>query len=106
MMATREAPVERLYLPEDLAPGAPRLHVMRNGAGWELRDDAGLVLSKHPTQGDAVDAALERSRVRFSEILVRGSTGRVEWLVGQDPLTQELSRILRAQYPPAPGAAA
>jgi hypothetical protein len=104
-MATREPPVERLYLPEDLDPGAPCLHVMRNGSGWEVRDDDGSLLSKHPSQGDAVDAALERSKVRFNEILVRGSTGRVEWLVGQDPLTQELTRILRSQYPAVEGSA-
>jgi hypothetical protein len=97
-MATREPPIELFYDPADLDPEAPRLRVSRNGEGWELRGDDGVLLSKHPTQGDAIDAALERSGVRFSEILVRGSTGRAEWLVGQDPLTQDLSRILRSQF--------
>lgn len=93
-MATREPPVELFYDPEDLDPQAPRLRVSRNGEGWELRDDDEVLLSKHPSQRDAIDAALERSSVRFSEILVRGSTGRAEWLVGQDPLTRELHRVL------------
>ena len=90
-MATREPPVELFYDPADLDPKAPRLYVWRNGNTWELQDEAGAVLSTHPTQDDAIDAALERSRVCFSEILVRGSTGRMEWLVDQNP---ELLRII------------
>jgi hypothetical protein len=103
-MATREPPVELFYDPADLDPDAPRLRVSRNGEGWELRDDDGVLLSKHPSQSDAIHAALERSSMRFSEILVRGSTGRAEWLVGQDPLTQDLSRILRSQFGTQPEA--
>jgi hypothetical protein len=103
-MATREPPVELFYDPADLDPNAPRLRVVRNGVGWELRDEAGVLLSTHPTQADAIDAALERSAVRFSEILVRGSTGATEWVVGQDALTQQLSRLLRDQYSPENGA--
>jgi hypothetical protein len=102
-MATHAPPVERFYDPADLDPSAPRLRVMRNGAGWELQDDGGMLLSAHPSQGDAIDAALERSKVRFSEILVRNSTGRTEWRVAQDELTQELSRLLRQQYPQGAG---
>ena len=81
----REPPVELFYDPADLDPTAPRLRVTRNGVGWELRDDAGMLLSTHPTQDDAIDAALDRSRSRFSEILARGSTGRIEWRISQDP---------------------
>ena len=93
-MATREPPVELFYSPDDLDPEAPRLRVTRNGEGWELRDDGGTLLSKHSTQVDAIDAALERSTLRFSEILVRGSTGRAEWVVNQDPRWLKLTRAL------------
>lgn len=82
-MATHEPSVERLYDPEELRPGAPRLYVWRNDNDWQLLDEEGTVLSIHPSQADAIDAALVRSRVRYTEILVRGSTGRVEWLVHQ-----------------------
>ena len=87
----REPPEERFYDPADLDPDAPRLYVLRNGDAWELQDEAGDVLSTHPTQRDALDAARCRSARCFSEILVRGSTGRVEWQLDQDP---ELRRIL------------
>jgi hypothetical protein len=90
-MATREPPVELFYDPEDLDPAAPRLFVWRNGDTWELLDEDDVVLSTHPTQRAAIDAARTRSRLRFSEILVRGRTGRVEWQLEQDP---ELRRIL------------
>lgn len=84
-MAKREPPVTLYYDPADLDPEAPRLRVTRNGVGWELRDEAGTLLGTHPTQSAAIDAGLERSKARFSEILVRGSTGRAEWVVDQDP---------------------
>lgn len=84
-MATRETPVERFYDPADLVPGAPRLYVRRNGTRWELRDDAGELLSTHATDELAIDAALERSRRSYCEILVRGASGRTEWLIDQDP---------------------
>jgi hypothetical protein len=92
-MATRKPALELFYDPADLAPGAPRLYVRRSGERWELRDEEGRVLGMHPEQGDAIEDALERSAVCFSEILVRGSTGRVEWLVDQD------SEILKATEP-------
>lgn len=98
-MATHAPPIERFYDPAELDPAAPRLRVMRNGAGWELQEDGGMLVSIHPSQGDAIDAALERSKVRFSEILVRNSTGRTEWRVAQDALTQALARWIREQYP-------
>jgi hypothetical protein len=102
-MAKREPAVELFYDPEELDADAPRLRVTRNGEGWELRGDDGMLLSKHPSQSNAIDAALERSKLRFSEILVRGSTGRAEWVVGQDALTQDLARVLRSQYPTQSG---
>jgi hypothetical protein len=85
IMATREPSVELFYDPAELAPGAPRLHVLRNGDTWELQDEEGAILSTHPTQNDAIEAARRRSEVRFSEILVRGSTGRIEWQFDQNP---------------------
>jgi hypothetical protein len=94
-MATREPPVELFYDPADLDPTAPRLRVMRNGVGWELWDaDGGVLLGRHPSQADAIEAALERSKVRFSEILVRGSNGRLEWLADQEPASMRLTRLL------------
>jgi hypothetical protein len=90
-MATREPPVELYYDPADLDSEAPRLYVRRGGEAWALEDEAGTLLSTHRTQDDAIDAALERSAQRFSEILVRGSTGRMEWLIDQNP---ELLRVV------------
>jgi hypothetical protein len=43
---------------------------------------------------DAIEAGLERSAVRFSEILVRGRNGRGEWVVDQDPDRMETWRLL------------
>jgi hypothetical protein len=97
-MATRESSIDLYYDPEDLDPDAPRLRVTRNGKGWELRAGEGDLLSKHPSQAEAIDAALERSKARFSEILVRGSTGRAEWVVNQDPKWLKLTRALN-QHP-------
>lgn len=93
-MATRKTPVELFYDPEDLDPQAPRLCVTRNGEGWELRANEGDLLSKHSSQAEAIDAGLERSKARFSEILVRGSTGRAEWVVNQNPEWLKLARAV------------
>ena len=91
-MAKREPSVELFYDPAELDPAAPRLHIRKHGGTWELRDDRGVLLSTHPSQGRAVDAALRRSRARFSEILVRGSNGRAEWAVNQDPKWLKLGK--------------
>lgn len=93
-MATREPPVERYYDPADLDPDAPRLYISKNGSGWELRDEDGALLSAHAILPEALDAAGERSTVRFSEIIVRGATGRVEWFVQQNPECVEIARVL------------
>lgn len=90
-MATREPPVERFYDPDKLDPDAPRLYVWRNGDTWELLDETHTVLSTHADQRDAIDAALDRSQVQFSEILARGSTGRIEWRIDQNPALLELT---------------
>jgi hypothetical protein len=97
-MATREPPVELFYDLENLRPGAPRLYVWRNDNEWELLDQDGVVLSTHPSQNYAIDAARERSRAQFSEILVRGSTGRVEWRLDQDPGIAKITDRLRARH--------
>ena len=94
-MATRAPPVERLYLPEDLATGAPRLYVWRDGEAWRLEDEDGTLLSTHSTQSGAIDAVMERSKVQFSDILVRGDTGEVEWLVNQDPAWERLRQCCK-----------
>lgn len=84
-MAKRKAPPEPLYAPEDLDPNAPRLYISRNGAGWELRSEERALLGVHESQSRAIDAAREISKVRFTEILVEGSTGRYIWQLDQDP---------------------
>jgi hypothetical protein len=94
-MATREPPVERFYSPEDLDPTAPRLYVWRNGGAWELQDEGGMVLSTHATQRDALEEAHERSAVRFCEILARGSTGRIEWRIDQNPAMRKATEYWR-----------
>ena len=95
-MATREPPVELYYDPADLDPNAPRLHVRKNCSGWELRDGGGELLSGHAELPDAIDAALERSKVRFSEILVRGASSSSEWSVSRNPEMVELAQVLNA----------
>lgn len=95
-MATREPPVELYYEPADLDPEAPRLYIGKNGSGWELRDDGGELLSGHAQLPDAIDAALERSKVRFSEILVRGASSSIEWSVSRNPEMVGLEQVLNA----------
>lgn len=93
-MATREPPVELYYDPADLDPEAPRLYISKNGSGWELRDGEGALLSGHAILPEALDAAEARSNVRFSEVIVRGASGRVEWSVRQNPECVEIARVL------------
>ena len=93
-MATREPPIELYYDPADLDPDAPRLHVSKRGGVWELRDGGGTRLSSHAKLPAAIDAALERSNVRFSEIIVRGANGGIEWSVHHNPECVEIARAL------------
>lgn len=97
-MATREAPVELAYDPAELDPGAPRLYVRRNGTAWRLLDADGAVVSTHPSQAHAIQAARRRSRTRFSEILVRGPTDDLEWRLDQDPEIAEIIDRLRGRH--------
>ncbi|HEX8317623.1 DUF2188 domain-containing protein [Longimicrobium sp.] len=84
-MAKRKAPPEPLFDEADLDPNAPRLYISRNGVGWELRSAEGALVGVHDSQSTAIDAAREISKVRFSEILVEGSTGRFVWQLDQRP---------------------
>lgn len=93
-MATREPPVELYYDPADLDPDAPRLHLSKRDGVWELRDGGGTRLSSHANLPGAIDAALERSNVRFSEIIVQGATGGIEWSVHDNPDCVEIARAL------------
>jgi hypothetical protein len=95
-MATREPPVELYYDPADLDPEAPRLYIGKNGSGWELRDEEGALLSAHAILPEALDAAGERSKVRFSEIIVRGASSSIEWSVSRNPEMVEFARVLNA----------
>ncbi|HEV3051577.1 MAG TPA: hypothetical protein VGX50_14830 [Longimicrobium sp.] len=90
----RNPPVELFYDPADLDPDAPRLRIGKGDGRWQLRDDDGALLSCHTTLPDALDAAAERSNVRFSEILVREATGRQEWSYHHNPDWMELIRLL------------
>jgi hypothetical protein len=98
MMATREASVELFYDPGELTPGAPRLYIRRSGSVWDIRDEDGGILSTHPSQNHAIDEARTRSRQRFCEILVRGSTGELEWRLDQDPEVAEIVDRLRGRH--------
>ncbi|HEU0302756.1 MAG TPA: hypothetical protein VFR37_25060 [Longimicrobium sp.] len=98
-MATREPSVELFYDPEDLDPEASRLRIGKSNGRWELRDDGGALLSSHAILPEALDAALERSEVCFSEIVVRGSSGGIEWAVSQNPEMVELARLLNDTAP-------
>lgn len=97
-MATREPPAELFYDPQELAPGAPRLYVWRNGFSWELQDEEGVLLGTHPSQTHAIEAARRLSKQRFSEILVRGSTGELEWRLDQDPAVAEIIDRFRERH--------
>jgi hypothetical protein len=101
-MATREPPAELFYDPAQLDPDAPRLHIRKRDDAWELRDANGALLSRGMLLPDVLDAALERSSVCFSEIIVQGAGGGIEWSVHQNPEYVELARVLareRATWP-------
>lgn len=93
-MATRNRKVELFYDPAELDSDAPRLHIRKDDGAWELWDDAGVLLGRHALLPAALDAALERSKVHFSEILVRTASGKHEWSVRHNPDWVELARIL------------
>lgn len=93
-MATREASVELFYDPADLDPEAPRLRIGKRDGRWEVRAGGGTLLSYHLTLPDAIDAAVERSNLCFSEILVREASGRQEWSVHHNQEWMELIRLL------------
>jgi hypothetical protein len=90
----RAASVDLFYDPADLDPDAPRLCISKTHGLWELRDNEGTVLSCHSSLPDAIDAGVERSRLCFSEILFRGSTGGEEWSVRHNPDWVALARAL------------
>lgn len=93
-MATREPSVELFYDPAELDPHAPRLHIRKDDGVWVLRDAAGSVLSSHAKLPDAIDAAEERSRMCFCEILVRGAVTPTEWSVRLNPAMAALARVM------------
>ena len=86
--------VDLFYDPAELASDAPRLHIRKDGGLWNLRDADGSLLSSHVKLPDAIDAAEERSRVCFCEILVRGAISPIEWSVRLNPGMAELARVL------------
>ena len=93
-MTKRNPPVELFYEPEELDPDAPRLRIAKKRGVWELRNEQGELLSRYPLLPEAIDAALERSKARFSEILVMAATGRFEWSVRHSPEFVELARAV------------
>lgn len=90
----REPPVKLYYDVRELDPDAPRLRISKSAGVWELRDDKGALLGSHLRLPDAVDAALERSEVCFSEILVMGANGRFEWSVRHNPELLEIAKVV------------
>lgn len=105
-MAKREPAVELFYDPAELNPDVPRLRIGKRAGCWEVRADGGALLSSNATLPDALDDAMDRARTCSSEIIVRGSSGRIEWAVSQNPELVELARWLNARIPSEPGAAA
>lgn len=99
MMAKRKPAVELYYDPADLDPEAPRLHIGKHDGTWELRDGDGALLSSHAKLPEAINAAEERSRVCFCEILVRGAVTPIEWSVRLNPAMVELARVLNQPVP-------
>lgn len=96
-MAKHEPPLDLYYDAEDLDPDAPRLRIAKKRGVWELRDEEGVLLSHHPWLPDAIDAALERSRLCFSEILIMAATGEFEWSVRHNPEFLELARAVNQE---------
>jgi hypothetical protein len=94
IMAKREPAVELYYDAEELDPKAPRLRISKRAGVWELRDAQGALLSSHALLPEAIDAALQRSEVCFSEILVMAATGEFEWSVHHTPEFVELARAV------------
>lgn len=96
-MAKRASSIDLYYDPEDLDPDAPRLRIAKKRGVWELRDGEGVLLSRHAWLPEAIDAALERSKVCFSEILVLAATGEFEWSVRHNPEFLELARAVNQE---------
>ncbi len=94
LVATRQPPVELYYDAKDLDPDAPRLRISKSAGVWELRDEQGTLLSSHARLPDAIDAALDRSEVCFSEILVMAGSGRFEWSIRHNPELLEIARVV------------
>lgn len=101
-MAKRKPSLELYYDPADLDPEAPRLHIRKDEGVWELRDADDALLSRSMLLPDVLDAALERSNARFSEIIVQGAGGGIEWSVHQNPECVELARVLARDRAPWP----
>lgn len=87
-------PVRLFYDPAELASDAPRLYIRKENGVWQLRDADGTLLSSHVKLPEAIDAAEERSKVCFCEILVRGAVSPIEWSVRLNPGMAELARVL------------
>lgn len=94
LVAGREPPLKLYYDVRELDPGAPRLRISKSTGIWELRDDQDSLLGSHDRLPDAIDAALCRSEVCFSEILVMASNGRFEWSVRHNPELLEIARVV------------
>ena len=98
-MAVRKPRMTRTFVPEDVRPGEPHLHVRRADDGaWELRSGRGQVLSTHPDQGPAVRAALSISRERYHEIFVESRNGRYLHLASQSPMDLLLVEIMQRNH--------
>ena len=63
-------------------------HVVRRGGDWAVRGEGnGRDTSRHPTQGDAIDAAREIARNQHSEVVIHRPNGliRDKDSYGEDP---------------------
>ncbi len=100
LMADREPRVKLYYDARELDPDAPRLRIGKRAGVWEMRDEEGALLSSHARLPDAIDAALKRSEMCFSEILVMATTGRFEWSVRHNPELVEIARVVARPVAP------
>jgi len=64
-----------------------RFFVSPDGNMWKVTREGGTVLSRHRTQGAAIDAGRKVARREKGQLIVQRPDGtfRTEWTYGEDP---------------------
>lgn len=78
------AGVRLTFDPAEVDPGAPKLHVRQEGGEWEVRSATG-VLSRHPTQEEALAAARDGGRTCGAEIFFESRSGQFVHRMARSP---------------------